>query len=215
MNNKVLKATVKINRFGDFRRFKMSFIATVLVILGFSAIANATEYVVDKASSKVKWEAKKVTGKHDGSILFDNGSVSVNDNKISGGVFVINMRSIVVEDITDPGTNKKLLGHLLSDDFFSVDKFTESKLVIKKVTLVSGDEFQFTGDLTIKGITKPIEFNAKVTVNGDKLKAEGVITVNRTLYGIKYGSGSFFQGLGDKMIYDDFTLAFRVVAQKK
>jgi len=81
--------------------------------------------------------------------------------------------------------------------------------------VVSGDEYQLLADLTIKGITNPVEFKAKVTVNGDKLSADGLITVNRTLYGIKYGSGSFFQGLGDKAIYDDFTLAFTVVAQKK
>jgi polyisoprenoid-binding protein YceI len=88
-------------------------------------------------------------------------------------------------------------------------------MVIKKVTSVSADEFLFVADLTIKGVTNPVEFNAKVSVNGDKLNVEGVITVNRTLYGIKYGSGSFFQGLGDKAIYDDFTLAFNLVAQKK
>jgi polyisoprenoid-binding protein YceI len=107
------------------------------------------------------------------------------------------------------------MGHLASDDFFSVVKFPESKMVITKVTSVAGDEYHFLADLTIKGVTNPVEFNAKFTLNGDKLTSEGVITVNRTLFGIKYGSGSFFQGLGDKVIYDDFTLTFNVVAQKK
>lgn len=215
MINKVLKPAVKINGLADFCRFNMSFMALVLMLLGISVTLNATEYVVDKATSKVKWEAKKVTGKHNGSILFENGLVSVTDSKISGGTFVINMKSIADEDISDAGMKAKLMGHLASDDFFSIEKFPESKMVIKKATLIAGDDYHFLADLTIKGITNPIEFNAKVTVNGDKLNAEGVITVNRTLFGIKYGSGSFFQGLGDKVIYDDFTLTFSVIAQKK
>lgn len=185
------------------------------MLFGFGLTMNAAEYVVDKTASKVKWEAKKVTGKHDGSISFANGSITGTGNNISAGTFVIDMKSMTNDDVTDAGMKAKLMGHLASDDFFSIEKFPESKMVIKKVTAVAGDEFKFLVDLTIKGITNPVEFNAKVTATGDKLAAEGVITVNRTLYGIKYGSGSFFQGLGDKVIYDDFTLAFSVVAQKK
>lgn len=176
---------------------------------------NATEYIVDKGASKVKWEAKKVTGMHNGSIAFASGTIVGIGDKISGGTFVIDMKSMANDDITDAGMKAKLMGHLASDDFFSIEKFPEAKMEIKKVTAVAGDEFKFLVDLTIKGITNPVEFNAKVTASGDKLSADGVITVNRTLYGIKYGSGSFFQGLGDKVIYDDFTLAFSVVAQKK
>lgn len=204
MNSQVLKSKVKI-----------SFLGLIVMLFGFGLTMNASEYVVDKAASKVKWEAKKVTGKHDGSIMFANGSIEATGNKISVGSFVIDMKSMANDDITDAGMKAKLMGHLASDDFFSIEKFPESKMVIKSVTPVSGNEFKFSADLTIKGITNPVEFNAKVTATGDKLAAEGVITVNRTLYGIKYGSGSFFQGLGDKVIYDDFTLAFSVVALKK
>lgn len=215
MDNQILRSTVKINGIGDSKRFKISFLGLAVMLLLFNVTLNATEYVVDKASSKVKWEAKKVTGQHNGTISFANGSIVGDGNKISGGTFVIDMKSMANDDITDAGMEAKLMGHLASDDFFSIEKFPESKMEIKKVTLVSGDEFHFLADLTIKGVTNPVEFNAKVTANGDQLNADGVITVNRTLYGIKYGSGSFFQGLGDKVIYDDFTLAFSIVAKKK
>jgi polyisoprenoid-binding protein YceI len=215
MSNKDLKPAVKVNRLSNFSQFKMSFTSLLLMLFAFSISVSATEYVVDNSTSKVKWEAKKVTGKHIGSISFANGSVSVTGNKISGGTFVIDMKSLVDEDISDAGMKAKLMGHLASDDFFSIEKFPESKMVIKKATLIAGDDYHFLADLTIKGITQPIEFDAKSSVTGDKLNAEGVITVNRTLFGIKYGSGSFFEGLGDKVIYDDFTLTFNVVAQKK
>lgn len=213
MKNQLLEFRSTSNNLFFKSSFKM--LSILLILLGYSMVLSASDFVVDKVLSKVKWEAKKVTGKHNGSISFENGSVLVTNNKISGGTFIIDMKTIVDEDLTDTGMNQKLMGHLASDDFFSVAKFPESKMVIKKVTPVAGDEYHFLADLTIKGVTNPVEFNAKFTVNGDKLTSEGVITVNRTLFGIKYGSGSFFQGLGDKVIYDDFTLAFNVVAQKK
>jgi len=213
MNNLFVKQAIKIKKSSDFTRLRISLIGFVMMLL--TVAVDAADYVVDKATSKVNWEAKKVTGKHDGTISFDSGLVTVTNNQISGGTFVMDMKTIANTDIADAGMKAKLMGHLASDDFFAVAKFPESKLVIKKVTPVSAGEFHFLADLTIKGITNPVDFNAKVSVNGDKLNAEGVITVNRTLYEIKYGSGKFFEGLGDKMIYDDFTLAFNVVAQKK
>jgi len=193
--------------------FKMVFL--FLAIISVSSTIKAADYVVDKSASKVKWEGKKVTGKHNGTIAFDSGIVSVSKDKVSGGSFVIDMKSIVDLDLTDPEWNKKLIGHLSSDDFFSIAKFPQASMVVNKVSPVSGDEYHFLADLTIKGIKKPVEFNAKVKVNGDNLTAQGIITVNRTLYDIKYGSGSFFEGLGDKVIYDDFTLEFEITATKK
>lgn len=213
MINLFVKQAIKINKSSYFTRLRISLILIVMMLL--TVALNATEYAVDKVTSKVNWEAKKVTGKHDGTISFNSGLLTVTNNQISGGTFVMDMKSIANTDITDAGMKAKLMGHLASDDFFAITKFPESKMIIKQVTPVSAGEFHFLADLTIKGITNPIEFNAKVSVNNDKLIADGVITVNRTLYGIRYGSGKFFEGLGDKMIYDDFTLTFNVVAQKK
>lgn len=193
--------------------FKVVFLLLTFIIV--NSNVNAADYVIDKVVSKVKWEGKKVTGKHTGTISCESGLLTVSKDKVISGSIVIDMKTIVDEDLTDPEWNKKLIGHLSSDDFFSIAKFPRASMVVNKVTSLSGDDYHFLADLTIKGITKPVEFNAKVKVNGDQLSAKGVITVNRTLYDIKYGSGSFFQGLGDKMISDDFTLEFEIKANKK
>lgn len=193
--------------------FKMVTLLLTIVIV--SSGLKAADFVVDKTASQVKWEAKKVTGKHNGTIEIANGSFSATPSGITGGTIVIDMKTIVDVDLTDAGYNVKLIGHLKSDDFFGVDKFPESKLIVKNVTLVSGDNYKFLGDLTIKGVTNPIEFTAKVTQTSDKLNAEGIMTINRAKFGVKYGSSSFFANLGDKVIYDDFTLAFNITAQKK
>ncbi len=215
MKDQLLKVAHYCCRYTGFIRPVTLVLVLTILIFNFNIAANAADYVIDNVASKVNWEAKKVTGKHHGTISFENGSISATQNIISEGILVINMKTIIDEDLTDVGYNKKLVGHLSSEDFFFVDKYPESKMVIKKVTSVSGIDFKFLADLTIKGVSNPIEFNAKISQNGDQLYAEGVMIINRAKYGIKYGSSSFFQGLGDKVIYDDFTLTFHVVATKK
>ena len=193
--------------------FRIVFVSLTFAIVGLNV--KAADFVVDKAVSTVKWEAKKVTGKHNGTISIASGLLNTGASGITGGTLVIDMKSIVDVDLTDAGYNAKLIGHLKSDDFFGADKFPESNLVVKNVTLVSGNEYKFLGDLTIKGVTNPIGFTAKVSLKGDKLNAEGTMTINRAKYGVKYGSSSFFENLGDKVIYDDFTLEFNLTAVKK
>ncbi len=193
--------------------FKMVFLFVTIISVNLSI--KASDFVVDKTASQVKWEAKKVTGKHNGTIAVSNGVLSADKTGITGGTLVIDMKTIVDVDLTDAGYNAKLTGHLKSDDFFAVEKFPESKLVVKKVTSVSGNDYKFAGDLTIKGVTNPIEFTAKVTQNGETLNAEGIMTINRAKFGVKFGSSSFFENLGDKVIYDDFTLTFNITALKK
>ncbi len=194
-------------------KIKVSLFAFI-VLVGLGTSAYAGDFALDKAASKVKWEAKKVTGKHNGTISFASGTITAKKGVISAGSFVIDMKTIICEDLTDAGYNKKLIGHLTSDDFFGVAKFPESTMTIKTVAPISGDDFKIIADLTIKGITQPVAFTAKVTKDGPQISASGVITVNRTLYGIKYGSASFFQGIADKAIEDNFTLTFSIVAKK-
>jgi polyisoprenoid-binding protein YceI len=129
------------------------------------------------------------------------------------------MHSIVDEDLTDPGANQKLTGHLKSDDFFGVDKHPTATFKIVEATPIAtqtpgGPTHTVKGDLTIKGQTQSVSFPATITVAGDKGEANATVMVDRTLYGIRYGSGKFFQNLGDKMISDEFELRLKLVANK-
>ena len=187
--------------------------SAVLALFGFSGFAK--EIKVNTASSSLGWEAKKVTGQHVGTINIADASLTIEHKKITGGKVSVDMNTIVDTDLTDSGYNQKLIGHLKSDDFFGVAKFPQSSLVVKSVTSKADNVYHFTADLTIKGITSPVEFDAESSDSAGQLTVTGTIVVNRTKYGIKYGSGSFFQGLGDKMIYDDFTLKFKLVATTK
>ncbi|MEI7830205.1 MAG: YceI family protein [Prolixibacteraceae bacterium] len=183
-----------------------------LVILLFSYPVFAKDYRVNSTSSTLEWEAKKVTGQHVGTISFGEGTLNVERKKITGGKVAVDMNTIADTDLTNDAYKQKLIGHLKSDDFFGVEKFPQATLDVKNVALKSDNLYHFTADLTIKGISSPVEFDAEVKNDAGQLTANGTIVVNRTKYGIKYGSGSFFEGLGDKMIYDEFTLKFKLVA---
>ncbi|MBV5313016.1 MAG: YceI family protein [Prolixibacteraceae bacterium] len=181
-------------------------LAIFVLALSLSTSVFAGTQKVDTAKSSVKWLGKKVTGEHFGSISVKEGSLEVSKGKVTGGKVVIDMTSLAVEDVKDAGMNGKLVGHLKSDDFFGVATFPTSELVVTKV-----DGSTFSGNLTIKGITNPTVFTATSSTEGKTTTYKGTITIDRSKYNVKYGSKSFFDNLGDKVIYDEFTLDFSLV----
>lgn len=177
-------------------------IALALVVVLSTLSVTAQTKKVDASKSTINWTGKKVTGQHVGTINLKEGALVFKGKKLVGGTFAVDMTSITDNDLT--GEYKgKLEGHLKSGDFFSTEKFPTSTLVFKKVVVKAANVYTVTGDLTIKGITNPITFDLATTANS----ASTNLKVDRTKYDIKYGSGSFFQNLGDKVIYDEFELA--------
>lgn len=171
------------------------------------------KFHIQQESSNVNWTGKKVLGLHTGSINIANGYIEVTDNAITGGEIVIDMKSITITDISDKKTHDEFLGHLQNDDFFSVDNFKTANLIITGSDKIENSKFKIDGNLTIKDITHPISFIATVEIFTDFLHSLGEIVIDRTLYNIRYGSGKFMDNLGDKLIYDDFVLQFKLVGQ--
>jgi polyisoprenoid-binding protein YceI len=185
----------------------------VLLSGGVFAQKSSGTYNISTKSSSIEWNAKKITGEHSGVVLLKNGSITVKDGILTGGEFDADMTTISATDLQGEWKDK-LDGHLKSDDFFSVDKHPTAKFVIKKAEQIKGKEYKILGSMTIKGITNDISFNATVDTDGNKFAAFADVTIDRTKWDIKYGSNQFFEGLGDKAIYDDFTLKIRLGATK-
>ena len=185
-----------------------------------SSKAASSTYKVDVAQSKMTWNGKKVVGEHNGTINLANGTLQVDKNKVTGGTVEVDMTSLVNLDLTDKEYNQKLVGHLKSDDFFSVEKHPRATFKITNVSPITGAKagapnYNVKGNLTIKGITKPVTFPATITVNNNTITAKSeAVTIDRTQYDIRYGSKSFFGDLGDKAINDEFTVGFDLVAKK-
>jgi len=185
---------------------KTMLVAMSLVVGG---NVSAKELKADTEKTQLTWLGKKVTGQHNGTIELKSGTLTVEENVIVSGKFVIDMTSLKNVDITDAETNGKLIGHLKSDDFFSVEKYPEATLSITEKAEFKGDQAHVKGDLTIKGVTNPVEFD--VTKDGNVYTTS--VTVNRAKYNVRYGSKSFFNDLGDKVIYDNFEIGVKLVTQ--
>ena len=194
-------------------KLKISSIFLLVAVVSLSAFKSPVKpvaYTVDPAKSTITWVGKKVTGSHNGTIALQSGTLNVDGKKVTGGTFTIDMNSI-----KDADGSTKLEGHLKADDFFGTAKFPTSTFVITKVA-GSGAALTVTGNLTIKGITKPVTFPATVAVNADGTVSAlaGKILVDRTKYDIRYGSKSFFDSIGDKAIDDNFEIGVKLVAKK-
>ena len=174
---------------------------------------STQHFTIRGAQSSIAWTGRKVTGAHNGTIAIKEGSLVFNEDVLTGGRFVIDTRSIVILDVTDPATNAQFAGHLASDDFFSSEQHPEATFEIRQAEPRPNGTYVVDGDLTIKGITHPVRFDAQVRRAGDVVTATGNISVDRTKYNMKFRSGNFFQNLGDNLIYNNFDLATSVTAE--
>ncbi|HEY9197545.1 MAG TPA: YceI family protein [Mucilaginibacter sp.] len=171
------------------------------------------KFEIVSAKSNIDWIGRKVTGAHNGTIGIKKGILKFDQDKLSGGQFIIDTTSIKILDVTDPATNEQFAGHLASDDFFNSVNFPESVLTITSATPKSNNVYHIVGDLTIKGITHPITFDAQIDHIGGELTASGKIVIDRTRYGMRFRSGNFFKDLGDTLIYNEFELNVKITAQ--
>ena len=183
----------------------------LLLVISGLYLVNAgaqSKLVADTTQTKLLWLGEKVTGEHSGTIKLQSGWINLQDNKVASGEFDIDMASI-----KDTENNSRLMGHLKSDDFFGVEKFPVAKLVITGSTPFDKGSGTISGNLTIKDVTNPIEFKAAMQKKDDGTWFFANLSIDRTKYNIRYGSGSFFDNLGDKTIYDEFKLKVNLLVK--
>jgi len=177
---------------------------TILFLVSFFINAQNLHLKTDK--STLKWTGKQITTKtHFGSLKFKSGNITFENGIISSGKFLVDMTSLLVEDLQG-NYKQKLEGHLKSDDFFSVEKFNESSLTILSSSK-NDSGLDVNGNLTIKGITLPIKFKLEdLEMDQEEVRWKGVLTFDRSKYNVRFRSGSFFQNLGDKLILDEIRI---------
>ncbi|WP_046242938.1 YceI family protein [Hymenobacter terrenus] len=179
---------------------------------------NAPAYKLQPQLSTLGWEGKAVTHGHNGTMNFTDGELLVKGNALVGGTVTVDMKSMKATDIKDAESQGKFVGHMSGDDFFGVATYPTATFKIVSVTPIKGaakdaDNATITGDMTIKGVTQRISFPAKVGVKDGVAAATGKVTIDRTKFGLKYGSKTFFDSIGDKAINDNFDLTFNVIAK--
>ena len=173
-----------------------------LFVFTFAGV-QAQSLTVDSGQSNIRWYGEELTGKtHFGNLKFKSAAIEVKDGIVSSGSFIVDMTSLTVEDLSGGG-KARLEGHLRSDDFFSVDKHAEAVLKITQKGKLMGDSQTLFGALTIKGKEYPVEFSISLKDNNT---ATAALKFDRSLYDVRFRSGSFFENLGDKLILDDIRM---------
>lgn len=194
-------------------------IASFLAVASLSVMAQdkaKTEtYKVDSKASTITYVGKKLGGSsHTGNLTIKSGEITLIGEVVTGGQIVVDMNSLTSTDITDKEMNGKFVGHMKSADFFDTAKYPEAK-----ITIISGAAtdkgVEVKGDMTFIGQTHPITFLVTdIKKDAKSFSAKSDLNVNRTTWGLKYGSGSFIKGLGDKAINDEFSLNVSIKAKK-
>ena len=179
----------------------------------------AVEYTVDTAASQILWKGSKPLGTHNGTINLASGTVMVMGDAVEAGKVTIDMNSITDLDLEgDMKTN--LENHLKGTvegkegDFFNVTAYPFSTFQITEVATVEG-KTMISGNLTIKDKTQNISFPASISMDGNLMKLTSeTFTIDRTQWGVNFGSKTVFDNLGEKFISDDIELTVNLVANK-
>ena len=174
----------------------------VIALLVAFGTVNAQTKKVDAAKSTISWVGKKVTGQHEGTVNLKEGNLIFKSKKVVGGNFTVDMTSMTTTDLKAGQGKEKLDGHLKSEDFFGTEKFQSATLVFKSIGENSTGVYSVTADLTIKGVTNSVNFELTVSANAANAK----LSIDRTKFGIKYGSKSLADTIADRAIDDEFEL---------
>ena len=180
--------------------------------MAFSFKPAEEKYSLDLEKSSMEWLCKKVGGQHNGKVKIKEGTLIFDGNTLKGGSFVMDMTTISVLDSPD---NKRLIDDILSNNFFDITKFPTSTFTITKVTSSGTDQVDITGNLTVKGITKPVTFSSSLKKQGSVAVAvANGVKVDRTKFDITFRSKTFFSEIGNRAVDDEFELSITLLAKK-
>jgi polyisoprenoid-binding protein YceI len=178
-------------------------------------------YTVDGAASRLEWMGRNLNGRHYGTIAVSGGEVGVTKGLLANGSITLDMRSIADLDLKDEGYNRMLVSHLKSDDFFDVDNYPSAVYTIDGAELPSNESacsvvYQVKGSLEMKGVRKDLPLTAEVVPQPDgQLKARVLCDLDRTRWGVLYGSGRFFEKLGMHLVNEIVTVELFLTARRR
>lgn len=178
-----------------------------------AAASTGESYTIDNATSVVTFVGSKPVGTHTGDFKVTEGNLSLENGNITSGSFTIDINSMVSKD-ADTNGSYKLIGHLLSPDFFDAAKFGTAKFEITSCAPLANDStatHTIGGNLTLKDSTKNVSFPAKVAITDMGVTANANFNIDRTQWGLFYGND---KSLGDKFIYPEVKIILNINAKK-
>lgn len=178
-------------------------------------------FILDTANSFIRFIGHGVGKNHPGTFDLTYGKLTATDDKVTGGTFIIDIASLDLEQEGEMIDNK-LRPHLLSGDFFDADNFGTAQFEItgvkpyepedEKKSLVEGANFEVSGNLEIKRVTKNITFPARIELEGDRLEAAADFDIDRRQWEMNYGND---KTLGDNFIHETVNIELRLQALRE
>jgi polyisoprenoid-binding protein YceI len=168
--------------------------------------------MINTKESVVAWKGSSIKGAHTGYVYISKGELMIENGQLMGGTVEIDMGTIEGDDHR---SDNNLINHLKDPDFFDVKKFPFSIIAITRVASINAADKEVTANLTIKGITQPVTFPAKIEVKDGIVKANGRLVIDRTLWGVRYNSGKFYDNLADKAISDSIEFTIKIAAKNR
>ena len=167
---------------------KKLIISCVVFAHFFTGIHAQEKLNINKSTSSIHWYGYYTFyfGGHNGTVNLEDGYFIKTGNHITGGEFVINMNSLTSTDMDNAKANQSLTEHLKDPDFFDVARYPKAKLVITKVTYHDPTHMKIDADLTIKGITESISFEAEVNFVTQQFMTK--FKIDRMRWGVSYNS---------------------------
>lgn len=176
-------------------------------------VGNEKYIAIDTKESIVTWKGSNLMGSntHTGYVYISKGELLIENGQLKGGTAEVDMNTIEDED---HGRDNNLVNHLKDPDFFDVKNFPFSTIVLNKAASINGENSKVSGNLTIKNITQPVTFPAKIEVKGGIVKVNGRLVIDRTKWNVRYKSGKFYDLLADQTISDSIEFHIKIVAKK-
>jgi rhodanese-related sulfurtransferase/polyisoprenoid-binding protein YceI len=177
-------------------------------------------YIVDCGRSVILWFGRNGNSTHHGTVQLSSGEIKINGAQVEG-YFEINMSSIKNIDLEGDPLQPDLIAHLMSEDFFHVRLFPKASFTIKSVERLDGipsslPNVRVQGVFELRGRQNDIEFLANVSPPQDgEVKIDTHFDIDRTRWGVLYGSSRFFKNLGYHLVYDHISIEIRLVARQK
>jgi len=179
------------------------------------AEASGIQYDINHDNSELRWRGTKPTGEHVGTVGISAAEVTVDENRITGGTIIVDLTTIVNEDLESEDMNSRLVNHLKSEDFFHVEEHPEARFELVSMEEISATEtgmtHNLTGNLTMRGNTKSVSFPARVNISDNRIDiTTNEFAIDRTQWDVNFKSKKIFAELKDDFIHDDINLQFDV-----
>ena len=175
------------------------------------------KFQADADKSVVRWVGRNLVNQLDGTAGLSEATIELHDGRLAGGKAVVDMNSIICQDIEDSKLAKVLIDHLITDDFFLVDRFPTATFVLDSAQTIENatpgsPNYQIEGTMTLRGLSAKIQFPALLGFSETSIALQAQFDFNRVSWDSKYGFGHVYEALGQQLVNDFISISFQLIA---